>query len=146
MVIPLSLLLIATLVRGDKGRNQTKRVWLLKQTLTHSADVNVFLESPEPSLSSLHSFISFSCSVVASEVTEVLWEVDGGQTSSKSYAEVLRERGLQWRYYKDGLETNLQLTVLASEENNDTQIVCVAFTVTSGIIKTPPVNLYVYGT
>ena len=76
---------------------------------------------------------------------ELLWEVDGGQTSSDSYAESLRGRGLNWTNSKDNQKWSLQLTVLASNENNGTRIVCVAFTVSDGIIKTPATHLYAYG-
>ena len=78
-------------------------------------------------------------------MTELLWEVDGGQTSSDNYAESLRGRGLKWTNSKDNQICSLQLTVLASEENNGTRIVCVAFTVSDGIIKTTAVHLYAYG-
>ncbi|CAI8008067.1 hypothetical protein GBAR_LOCUS5592 [Geodia barretti] len=120
------LLLIAKFVQGDKN-------------------FAGFIESPQPSLSPLLSSASFSCSVNSTEVRELLWEVDGGQTSSDSYAESLRGRGLNWTNSKDNQKWSLQLTVLASKENNGTRIVCVAFTVSDGIIKTPATHLYAYG-
>ena len=142
-------LLIATFVQEGKGICEflvRRNCFLAIPFCVIAADFSGFLESPQPSLSSLLASASFSCSVISSEVTELLWEVDGGQTSSKSYAIKLRERGLEWRHYQDNERSSLELTVLASEENNGTGIVCVAFTVSDGIQKTSPVYLYAYGT
>ena len=117
----------------------------MKLSYFRFTDINVFLESPESTLSPLRSSASFSCSVLSAEARELLWEVDGGQTSSESYAEDLRQRGLQWSSSEENQKARLQLTVLTSEANNETRIVCVAFTVRFGIVKTPPAFLYVYG-
>ena len=100
---------------------------------------------PQCSLTPLLSYATFSCSAVVGRVKELLWDVNGLQTSSTTYAEVLKERGMQWSYYEDDNEANLQLTVLASEENNETSIVCVALTNKLEVMKTPPVSLSVYG-
>ena len=100
---------------------------------------------PQSNISPLGSSASFSCSVVAEAVEELLWEVNGGQTSSESYGKTLREKGMEWRYFENDQESNLELTILASEENDETTVVCVAFTLNHGILKTPQVTLSVYG-
>ena len=107
--------------------------------------MRVFLASPHPSLTPLNSTATFTCSARSDLVEELLWEVDGGQTSSPGYAQLLRDKGLQWNLTDDSLWKVLELTVFASMSNNETKIMCVAFTTSGNIIKTTAVLLTVYG-
>ena len=109
--------------------------------------LDVFLIQPEPRLSPINSTSTFTCTAVSGQVQNLLWEVDGGQTTSELYTEVLRKRGIQWNSTRDsdrGWVTQL-LTATASIINNGTMISCVAFTTNHRFLKTPPVTLTVYG-
>ena len=111
---------------------------------SHAAD-GVFIESPQPSVSPLNSTTTFTCTARAGQVQELLWEVDGGQTSYDSYSAALRERGVVWSYEIQQDWILLQLNASATVGNNGTKIVCVAFTSDSTIMKTAVATLYVYG-
>ena len=113
--------------------------------LFSESDMRVFAASPQASLTPLNSTAVFACSATSDLVEELLWEVDGGQTSFPVYAQVLRDRGLEWSMTDDRFLKILELTVLASIINNETEIKCVAFTTSGTFIKTAAVHLTVYG-
>lgn len=109
--------------------------------------LDVFIIHPEANLSPINSTASFTCTAMAEHVQQLLWEVNGGQTSSDTYTDALREMGIQWNSTHDrqsGLITQL-LTATASPTNNGTKIRCVAFTTENMFLKTPLVTLTVYG-
>ena len=113
-----------------------------------SGPSSVFILSPRPSLAPLNSITIFTCRAASHLVQELLWEVDGGQTSSSAYAAVLRERGIHWSSTEDPERgwTTLQLRAHATASNNGTEIQCVAFpTSSSKVRKTALTTLTVYG-
>ena len=77
-----------------------------------------------------------------------MWDVDGGQTSSKVYAAALRERGVEFNSSLDSQNgwITLELTAAATVTNNGTRIQCVALSTGSILpVMTPLVTLTVYG-
>ena len=118
-------------------------------SVSHQApDPSSVFISPQPSLAPLNSITIFICRAASHLVQELLWEVDGGQTSSSAYAAVLRERGIHWSSTEDPERgwTTLQLRAHATATNNGTEIQCVAFpTSSSKLMKTALATLTVYG-
>jgi hypothetical protein len=128
----------------------TRKIALLVfAVLAHGyGDRDVFILSPQSSLAPLNSSATFTCRVHSDLVRQLLWEVDGGQTSSAVHAATLREKGMTWNCTEDSERgwLTLELTAAATVNNNHTEIQCVAFTTAPpSPVKTPLVTLTVYG-
>lgn len=109
--------------------------------------LDVFIVQPKPSLSPINSTSTFTCTATAGLVQSLFWEVDGGQTTSKSYTVALRMKGIQLNSTNDTEQgwITQSLTATTSVINNGTQISCVAVTFEYTHFKTPLVTLTVYG-
>ena len=113
---------------------------LLAFTLNSHGVTAIFTRSPEPVVAYLGDQAYFSCITDGSNL--LVWTVNGVEARLP----VVRNRGITFVYSGVNSEVS-NLTVSASMQNNNSEIVCIQQNVITGqeIARTSPVYLYVQG-
>ena len=113
---------------------------LLAFSLNNHGVTAIIIHSPESVVAYLKENASFNCITDGSDL--LVWTVNGVEARFP----VVRERGIT--YVHSGVNSEVSnLTVLASVQNNNSEIICIQENVMTRqeIARTPPVYLHIQG-